>query len=144
MGKFAARWYLGAIFIGLGGTQLFAHDLTVPNRVLSRKNPVASSDAVLKKARTNYEDQCSVCHGDRGKGDGPMASTFDPKPANLADRKSMAEMTDGEIYWIITQGKQAMPPFDTTLSENERWGLVHLLRNMSGSPPNNAPHNHTR
>ena len=32
-----------------------------------------------------------------------------------------------------------MPPFETKFSEEERWGLVHLMRSMSNTKPSNNP-----
>ena len=120
--------------------QLFSHEGDVPKDILTKKNPVALSDAVLTKARSNYEENCLMCHGEKGKGDGPMAAMLKEKPAELDDAKNMGEMTDGEIYWTITKGEKPMPPFETKLSEDDRWGLVHLMRNMSKTKPNTTPH----
>ena len=39
-------------------------------------------------------------------------------------------MTDGEIFWKLTVGRNRMPPFDKTLSEEERWAIVHYVRSL--------------
>jgi hypothetical protein len=70
-----------------------------------------------------------------------MAGMLKERPADLSDSSIMAEMTDGEFYWIITKGyPPTMPPFENKLTDNERWGLVHLLRSMSKTKPNTKPH----
>ena len=30
-----------------------------------------------------FMQKCSACHGDQGKGNGPLAKTFDPKPSDF-------------------------------------------------------------
>src|SRR6266545_1983627 len=69
----------------------------------------------------------------------PKAGMLKEKPADLSDAKNMGEISDGEIFWMITKGEKSagMPPFETKLSEDERWGLVSFMRSMSKSKPNN-------
>ena len=119
----------------------YSRDEKVPKDVATKKNPVASSDAVLAKAKTAYEENCLMCHGETGKGDGPMASMLKEKPPDISDPKTLGELSDGEIFWMITKGDKAagMPPFETKFSEEERWGLVHLMRSMSNTKPSNNP-----
>ena len=105
----------------------------------ARKNPLASSPAVLQAARAVYTDKCEQCHGERGKGDGPEAMMYDVKPANFSDAKMMAEMTDGEIFWKISEGRQPMPSFKKQLTDLQRWQLVHFLRYFANKPVARAP-----
>ena len=126
----AKRMAVGFLLTALAlvNFQAFSQDDKAPKDIQTKKNPVASSDAVLAKAKTVYEENCLMCHGETGKGDGPMASMLKEKPADISDAKIMGEATDGEIFWFITKGKKPMPPFETKLSEEERWSLVHLMR----------------
>ena len=125
--------------LALVNFQAFSQDPT-PKDIQTKKNPVASSDTVLAKAKTVYEENCLMCHGENGKGDGPMASMLKEKPTDLSDAKIIGEATDGDIFWFITKGKKPMPPFETKLSEEERWSLVNLMRSLSKTKPNNTPH----
>ncbi len=59
----------------------------VPKEALAVKNPLANDAASVNIGRTLYKTQCSPCHGDKGKGDGPAAAALTPKPA---DHTSMA------------------------------------------------------
>jgi mono/diheme cytochrome c family protein len=121
--------------------QVFSHG-DVPPDVAGKKNPVASADSVLTKAKSIYEENCLMCHGETGKGDGPMAGMLKEKPSDLTDTKRLGEMSDGEIFWVVTKGVKPMPPFETKLSEEERWSLVHLTRSLSKTKPNTTPHKH--
>ena len=126
--------------LALVNFQAFSQDEKAPKDIQTKKNPVESSDAVLAKAKTVYEENCLMCHGENGKGDGPMAGMLKEKPTDISDAKIIGEATDGEIFWFITKGKKPMPPFETKLSEEERWSLVHLMRSLSKTKPNNTPH----
>ncbi len=39
-------------------------------------------------------------------------------------------MTDGEIFYKISNGKKPMPPMNRKLSETERWQVVHHVRTL--------------
>ena len=110
-----------------------------PKEIQIKKNPVALSDTVIAKSKTAYDENCVQCHGVEGKGDGPMSGMLKKKPADLTNPKTLVGLTDGEIYWIITKGEDPMPGFDGKLTDEERWGLAHLMRNMSNTKPNNTP-----
>ncbi len=107
--------------------------------VITRKNPIASSVEVLAKARSNFEDNCTPCHGSEGKGDGPLAESLPKRPKDLTDGREMTGLTDGEIFGTITKGKNPMPAFDQKLTDDERWGLVHWLRSISRTKSNTIP-----
>ena len=100
----------------------------VPEQARQRKNPVPAGEAAFQAARPIYVDLCAQCHGEEGKGDGPEAMMYSVKPADLTEAQMMSQMTDGEIFWKISQGRKPMPSFKKQLSEEQRWQLVHLLR----------------
>jgi mono/diheme cytochrome c family protein len=110
-----------------------------PRDVQVKKNPVALSDGILAKSKAAYQENCVQCHGASGKGDGPMAGMLKERPADLTNPRTLVGMTDGELYWIMTKGEDPMPAFDGKLTDEERWAMVHLMRNMSNTKPNNTP-----
>jgi len=103
----------------------------VPEEVKKLKNPVQPSESTLKVARGIYRDECAQCHGEHGKGDGPEAMMHSPAPADLTDASHMNRVTDGEIFYQISQGRKPMPSFKRRLPEDQRWGLVLLVRSFS-------------
>ncbi len=106
----------------------------------ARKNPVVYSVSVVAKARENFEDHCLPCHGEEGKGDGPLAKDLKTRPKDLTNSRELSTLTDGEIFWMITTGKDPMPSFAQKLTDEERWGLVYLVRKISGTTPHSTPH----
>ena len=90
------------------------------------KNPVKGVGNAKKSVETN----CGSCHGAGGKGDGPAAAALPPpKPANWTV-DAVQKQTDGEIFWKISNGRGAMPPWKH-LPEKERWELVNFIRSLA-------------
>ncbi len=105
----------------------------VPEEAKLRQNPVQPSPAALASARTIYLDKCTQCHGETGKGDGPDATMYYPSPASFTDTKRMKAVTDGELFYQISQGRKPMPSFKKRLTEEQRWQLVILVRSFAAS-----------
>jgi len=93
----------------------------------SLKNPVKG----IGNAKKSVETNCVSCHGPGGKGDGPASAALPPpKPANWTS-EAVQKQTDGEIFWKMSNGRGAMPPWKH-LPENERWEIVNYIRTLKG------------
>ena len=98
-----------------------------PAEAKATKNPVKG----IGNAKKTVETNCVSCHGPGGKGDGPAAAALPPpKPANWTSEKVQKE-SDGELFWKISNGRGAMPPWKH-LPEKDRWELVNYLRTLKG------------
>jgi mono/diheme cytochrome c family protein len=110
----------------------------VPEAAKRVLNPLTPSQADLPAARKLYLDKCAECHGDTGKGDGPQSKMYDPLPSDLADAAQMNAVSDGELFYKISQGHRPMPAFRKRLTEEQRWQLVIFLRTLTAAPPGTA------
>jgi mono/diheme cytochrome c family protein len=99
-----------------------------PEEAKRVQNPLKPSQADLPGARKLYLDKCAECHGDSGKGDGSQARMYDPKPMNFTNAAHMSTMTDGELFYKISEGHRPMPAFKKRYTEEQRWQLVLFLR----------------
>jgi len=138
------RWVLflsalGLICISIGLAAFHKTPWAVPAAEKERRNPLKLSDASIVAAKEIYGYKCSDCHGDKGKGDGSEAMMYDPAPADLTDAAKMNKLTDGEIFYQITEGRKPMPSFKKKLTEEQRWQLVLLVRSFAGVPPAAPP-----
>ena len=111
---------------------------TVPESARAMKNPIAPAAADLDSVRPIYRDKCSSCHGLTGRGDGHDASLYDPKPTDFTDAKHMSDVTDGELFYKLTEGRKPMPSFKKRLTDEQRWRMVMLIRAFL-EPPTVGP-----
>ncbi len=65
-----------------------------------------SSLLAAETAATVYKDLCAGCHGVKGKGDGPAAAAFNPRPQDFC--KSEKHLTDADTYKMIAEGGASM------------------------------------
>ncbi|HEY2821720.1 MAG TPA: cytochrome c [Candidatus Acidoferrum sp.] len=115
----------------------------VPDEARAMKNPISPANADLDSIRPIYRDKCSACHGFTGKGDGHDASLYDPKPTDFTDVPQMSRVTDGELFYKLTEGRKPMPSFKKRLTDEQRWRMILLIRTLSAptlpTPAASAP-----
>lgn len=92
-------------------------------------NPLKGDAAPAEAGKKLYVQFCTVCHGDKGKGDGIAGMNFNPRPANHTSKKVQSQ-TDGAIFWKITTGKAPMAVYKGLLTETQRWQLVNYIREL--------------
>lgn len=128
-----ARLLFVILAAGAGG-QLAAQDnkpWVAPAEAKKVVNPVPATPENLQAAQQRYKDNCDLCHGDQGKGDGLAARASELPPANFTDAKLMGAETDGSLFWKLTEGKGTMPSWKDSLSDKERWTLVNYMRKLN-------------
>lgn len=99
----------------------------VPDDEALRFNPMEYSLEHVKQGKTIYTKNCKSCHGDPGKNN-PL--TLVPMPLDIASEK-MQVNSEGALFYKITTGKGVMPPFESTISENDRWMLINFIQNYN-------------
>ncbi len=130
---------LGLIALSIGLAVFRRPPWIVPLAEKARKNPLTISDANLAAAREIYKNKCNDCHGDKGKGDGSDAMLYDPLPSDLTDSAKIDKLTDGEIFYQITEGRKPMPSFKKKLTDEQRWQLVLLVRAFASPSGQSLP-----
>jgi putative copper export protein/mono/diheme cytochrome c family protein/peroxiredoxin len=99
------------------------------------KRPAVTYHAIsVANGKALYQDSgCVTCHGAKGYGDGPTAEELNPKPADLTAPHANAH-TAGDLFWWLSHGvkpSSAMPGYNESLSEEERWDLINFMRALS-------------
>ncbi|HEU4729019.1 MAG TPA: cytochrome c [Kofleriaceae bacterium] len=89
-------------------------------------DPFHPTPDVLAKGKLLYETYCLVCHGEQGKGDGPISSKIPPPPSYKSDR--LMSYRPGRIFHVITMGANKMPSYAAQLTPDERWLVVTYVR----------------
>jgi mono/diheme cytochrome c family protein len=96
-------------------------------------NPLPITAALLKRGQQRFTINCSPCHGQLGDGNGitrkigAMAVV-----GNLHDAR-MVKMTDGELFYVITNGRNLMGAYGPNVTVEDRWAIVAYLRALQFS-----------
>lgn len=72
-----------------------------------------------------------MCHGANGDGKGEVAVDEKLKLKDYRDPAALKDMTDGELFYIIKNGKGQMPPEGDRLKAPELWNLVNYIRSLA-------------
>jgi mono/diheme cytochrome c family protein len=113
-----------------------ADQVQVPSAYKDFNNPLAGDEAAVQAGAKTFRNACATCHGEKGRGDGPAAEGLDPKPASLADAGRMYDLSDGYLFWRISEGgamdpfNSAMPAWASVYSEQQIWQLVTFIRSL--------------
>ncbi len=91
-----------------------------------------------------YSANCASCHGDRGIGDGPAASTLSMKPPAIGSRDSIPDLTAALTFNVVSVGigGTPMPAFSESLTAQQRWEVVNYVYALRGEAmllPSAAP-----
>ncbi len=93
-------------------------------------NPFKGNADAIKAGKKLYNQQCAICHGDTGKGDGVAGMALNPRPASFRSERVKNE-SDGAMFWKITNGRAPMASYKDLLTEEQRWQLVNYIRTFS-------------
>ena len=121
------------LVVGAGTMVAWAQgEWKAPADAKNAKNPRAdkkNDKKEMAEAKKVADTNCASCHGPEGKGNGPAAAALPPpKPADWTSAK-VTSQADGELFWKITNGRGAMPPWKH-LPEKDRWDLVNYIRSL--------------
>jgi len=93
------------------------------------KNPFDSiSVADMTESGRLYNINCAVCHGEKGKANGPMSG----KVGGIVDLTGpqYAALADGTIFHVMTYGKNNMGSYASQLDRKQRWMIVKYVRTL--------------
>ena len=96
-------------------------------------NPMPITAGLLKRGQQRFTINCSPCHGQLADGNGitkklgAMAVV-----ANLHDAR-IVKMTDGELFYVITNGRNLMGAYGPNVTVEDRWAVVAYLRALQFS-----------
>ena len=111
--------------------------LVIPDEEKARKNPVSASPESVEAGWKLFRTQCLFCHGERGDGRGEFAQELKLTMPNFTRAESQKNRTDGEFFYIITEGHDKMPGQKARLRPEQKWHLINFIRSLA--PPEKTP-----
>ncbi len=90
-------------------------------------NALVLTPELQKSGQEKFLENCAVCHGPKGWGDGAAARGLSVTPSSYHSSNSL-HLSEGEIFATITHGKGFMPSFQKKLSAQERWTIISYIR----------------
>jgi mono/diheme cytochrome c family protein len=107
------------------GTGIPTHD------ALDGGRPLQIDAANMARGRERYTISCEVCHGAAGDGKG-ITSKYGINAASYQTDR-IRNMTDGEIFNTITNGKGQMIGLGYNITIDDRWRIIMYIRALERS-----------
>ena len=109
--------------------------------VAGSENPIPEQS--IQSGAGLFAVNCVMCHGNLGKGDGPVLQTmiqeYDYEPLETlnpdltsSDSGHAQSLSDRGVFDWISNGAVVMPRFSKLLSVEERWMLVNYVKGCLG------------
>lgn len=102
--------------------------------VNSPLNP-ANREADLKRGELLYGQNCAVCHGATGDGQGSIVKS---KAYSGVPTYAERDITVGSVYHVIMYGKNAMGSYASQLTPADRWRVAEYVMTLKNGGDANA------
>ncbi|MHC4377197.1 MAG: c-type cytochrome [Planctomycetota bacterium] len=105
----------------------------MPSKKAKVASPLEASEAHLSAGSELYGRECASCHGEAGRGDGPGAVDVEGGVPSFVDGR-ISGQTDGALFYKLSTGRDSMPGYRQSMTEEELWQLVQALRQIAPTP----------
>lgn len=108
-----------------------AADKPMPADAATLTNPVKPTQESQAHAKMMFGIDCAMCHGANGNGKGDLVEDMHLSMKDLTDPDSLKGMPDGEIFYLIKNGKGKMPGEGDRAKDDDIWNLVIYVRGLA-------------
>jgi mono/diheme cytochrome c family protein len=99
-----------------------------PADAAPKTNPVKPTAESQAHAKMMYGIDCAMCHAENGNGKGDLVADMHVSMKDLTDPDTLKNMSDGDIFAIIKNGKGKMPGEGDRAKDEAIWNLVIYVR----------------
>jgi cytochrome c5 len=103
----------------------------IPADAATLVNPVKPTSASQEHAKKMYGYDCAMCHGAAGDGKGELVADMKLSLKDWTDPEALKGMSDGELFYIIKNGKGLMPAEGDRAKTDDLWNMVVLVRSFA-------------
>jgi len=97
---------------------------------------LSAPSSEIAQGKELFQSNCTSCHGDQGRGDGPQAAGLSVPPPDLTNQSFMAQKTGEDFFQAITNGVSPdMPGYADQLSDDQRWAIAEYVRSLTFAGP---------
>jgi len=132
--------------VGLGSlsqekkeTQKQTAEGKIPPEEAKRENPVKVSATSIAQGKKQYTFDCAMCHGKDGDGKGDLAEELKLKLRDWRDPAALKDLTDGELFYILTKGKGQMTGDEDRTKPEMKWNMINYVRSLAKKEPAPPP-----
>jgi mono/diheme cytochrome c family protein len=94
--------------------------------------PVDVTPELMRRGRERFNITCAMCHGATAAGNGITKQYGLATVVTLQDDR-IRNMSDGEIFNTITNGKNTMMAYGPNVTVGDRWAIIAYLRALQRS-----------
>jgi mono/diheme cytochrome c family protein len=100
----------------------------IPMDAAQKPNPVKMTGDSVARGKRQYGYDCAMCHGKLGDGKGDVATDMKMTVGDFTNPGTLKNRTDGELFYIIKNGRGQMPPEGDRGNPKLIWDMVNYVR----------------
>jgi len=103
----------------------------IPQEAVQKPNPIKMTADSVARGKKQYGYDCAMCHGKTGDGKGDVATDMKLAITDFTSPGALKNRTDGELFYIIKNGRGQMPPEGDRGNPKLIWDMVNYVRWLS-------------
>ena len=96
-------------------------------------NPIPVTAQVMQRGQERYAIHCAPCHGAVGDGNGITRKIGAMPVVGNLHEKRIVSMADGELFYVITHGRNLMGAYWPNIPPEDRWAIIWYVRALQRS-----------
>lgn len=130
-------------WLGLGALALVLAPWPSPALLLTpaaptsfHRSPTHFAASTIAEGARVYAQHCVACHGDDGRGEGPLAASLTRWPPTFVS-PLLGRRAEGELFWHIVagmrdrDGRPTMPAFARQIDDAQTWAVIDYLKTLA-------------
>lgn len=97
------------------------------------KEPWLPNEKMVAHGQAVFKTNCSMCHGEKGMGDGVAGASLNPKPRNLVEGQWKQGGSMLQLFATLQTGVKgsSMQGYQASLPAADRWALVQFIHSIT-------------
>ena len=103
--------------------------------------PWVETPELIAHGKKVFANNCALCHGNEGKGDGAAGMGLNPRPRNLVEGKWTQGSGVTDHFKVLANGitGSSMASFKAQIKIPDRWALAHFINSITENKSKETP-----